>query len=201
MRLRNIPLIFAALSTGGGQVIRPTFVDWREEPDGFAGFKLLSTKAEVGEKIKFGPCKIGPTPHRKLMGGSRNCQVMLTLNDKAFPFGAMYFIAPLNTPEEDARLQHIVVEFYQADYPYIESAFIQMYGKPHETVRRPDCDDELLSWHGRTTEIGLWSAPKTGEGLFVFSASVFNISDFFDIGDNPDITVYAHSTITIREEK
>jgi hypothetical protein len=201
MHLMNIPLIFAALSTGSGQVIQPPFVDWPQEPDGFAGFRLLSTKAEVGNRIKFGPCTPGPTPYRKLMGGSRNCQVTLTLNDRKFPLGALYFVAPLNTPDKDARLQHIVVTFCQTDYSYIKSAFIQMYGKPHESVRRPECDDESLSWRGRRTEIQLWSAPKTRKGLFVFSPRVFKISDFFDIGDNPDITVFAHSTITIGEEK
>jgi hypothetical protein len=124
---------------------------WPQEPDGFNGMKFNATRAETEKVIKLESCEIG-------IYGNLYCKTSVVVDGKPFKADILFGIP--HDPKTGAvigegRLSNFYVKFPKADYAFVKTAFIKMFGTPHKTSYHfpEEKDSEFLDWFGNKTPI------------------------------------------------
>ncbi len=163
---------------------------WPQEPNGFQGLKFDATPAEAGQTTQL-------ENWETVEYGNLRCNAALVLAGKTFQ-GNILFATPHNpktrAPVGEGRLAQIYAEFDSGDFAFVKTAFVEMYGPPHETDA-----NGMLKWIGNKAEIRLnagffWISPN----MAARGATLHVAMEFQPLPEEPKPPAFERYTETAR---
>lgn len=124
---------------------------WPQEPDGLNGMKFDASRAETEKVAKLESCET-------IRFGNLHCKTTLTVAGKVFRGDVVFVVGhdpKTDVPIGEGHLTNIGASIdNKAEFAFVKSTFIKMYGQPHHE-RLDAMGREYLTWDGNKADIRL----------------------------------------------